>query len=40
MQCFFYFFEDIFQYRGETVIFIESLFVADGFNFGTKADDD
>ena len=37
---FFYFFKDIFQYRGETVIFIESLFVADGFNFGTKADDD
>ena len=34
------FFKDIFQCRGEIVVFIEPLFLADGFNFGTKADDD
>ena len=34
------FFKDIFQSRGEIVVFIEPLFLADGFNFGTKADDD
>ena len=34
------FFKDIFQCRGEIIIFIEPLFLADSFNFGTKADDD
>ena len=34
------FFKDIFQCRGEIVVFIEPLFLADGFKFGTKADDD
>ena len=34
------FFIDIFQCREEIVIFIEPLFLADSFNFGTKADDD
>ena len=36
----FEFFNDIFYRWGKTVIFIEPLFLADGFNFGTKADDD
>ena len=31
------FFKDIFQCGGEIVIFIEPLFLADGFNFGTKS---
>ena len=34
------FFKDIFQCRGEVVIFMEPLFLVDSFNFGTKADDD
>ena len=29
-----------FSCKGETLIFVTRPFVADGFNFGTKADDD